>query len=465
MSRITKISVPQENVNDDSVTINQWLVEDGQSVQEGQMLVEVETSKADFEIPATAAGFVKILARQGADVPVGSVICLIGETSEALDAEAAHLKDQSPSLAGAAHIPAATTPAASGTGTSPLASFSPTSEVPVAEVPARFSREALAVMKEHNVDAARFRGRGLVRAQDVLELLGKKPAEQSGSLPGFAAHPEPTAAHVVPQPALGVPAKIEKLSRSKQIEIRYLRSSHFNTIPSTVCISARSLGRGALKDDPSRSFSAVILFETARLLRKYPAFNAFFADGSGHYYQQINIGFAVDVGEGLRVPVIRDADKKTLADIEAEYRELAMQCISGEIRPESLSGGTFTITDLSAEAVRSFVPVINQGQSAILGVGAPPINRPGEYDLVLSFDHQLSEGRAAAKFLQELRERLEAHEQYFAGTVRGPQPSDIRCARCGTPVTELLPDNFMLAGWMPGSSDVQPICTLCAKGL
>lgn len=132
-----------------------------------------------------------------------------------------------------------------------------------------------------------------------------------------------------------------------------------------------------------------------------------------NYYDEVNVGFAVDAGEGLKVPVIRDADKKELGAIAREIQDLLLAYTSGEITLEAASGGTFTVTDLSGEGVFSFHPLINQRQSAILGVGAEfhaPGSSEGLYQLILAFDHRLTEGRAAAQFLKDLRDKLSAYE-------------------------------------------------------
>ena len=155
------------------------------------------------------------------------------------------------------------------------------------------------------------------------------------------------------------------------------------------------------------------MFEAARLLRKHPVFNAFYEDGAVNYYDEVNVGFAVDAGEGLKVPVIRDADKKDLGAIAREIQDLLLAYTSGEITLEAASGGTFTVTDLSGEGVFSFQPLINHRQSAILGVGAEslaPGSSSGSYQLILAFDHRLTEGRAAARFLKDLRDKLSAYE-------------------------------------------------------
>jgi len=130
--------------------------------------------------------------------------------------------------------------------------------------------------------------------------------------------------------------------------------------------------------------SAVIIFETARLLKTFPLFNAYCADGSIHFYEQVNIGFAVDADRGLKVPVIRDADTKSLPEIAAEMQEAVVDYLNDSLPMKSLAGGTFTVTDLSGDGVFAFHPLINQGQSAILGICGeffPPGSKEGMFNL------------------------------------------------------------------------------------
>jgi 2-oxoglutarate dehydrogenase E2 component (dihydrolipoamide succinyltransferase) len=209
--------------------------------------------------------------------------------------------------------------------------------------------------------------------------------------------------------------KREALPKSKMAEARYLLAGS-NALASSVSVACPTRGlRAAAARHPEWGSlpSAAIVFEAARLMRKHPVFNAFYDDGAVNYYDEVNAGFAVDAGEGLKVPVIRDADKKDLGAIAREIQDLLLAYTNGEITLEAASGGTFTVSDLSGEGVLSFQPLINHRQSAILGVGAEFFatgSSEGFYQLVLAFDHRLTEGRAAAQFLKDLRGQLSAYE-------------------------------------------------------
>ena len=182
----------------------------------------------------------------------------------------------------------------------------------------------------------------------------------------------------------------------------------------------------------------LILHETARLLRKYPVLNAFYDEGNIHYYESVNIGIAMDAERGLKVPVLANADRKNIAETRMELENFVLSYLDDTLPVQALADGTFTVTDFSGEDVHSFMPLINQGQAAILGIGAEyflPGLSNGVFNLMLAFDHRLTEGRAAAAFLKDLRDRLASYER----ALRGPDPeaSCARCLRTGSELAEL----------------------------
>ena len=267
----------------------------------------------------------------------------------------------------------------------------------------RFSKSAWERLQERGLDPAQFAHLPLVRARDIDAAM---PAEDEGmSAP-------PSRDGVAP----GVPLHWEELSRRKLGEIRYLRTARSNSLLSSVTVACPTHGLRELLRTAGGTITAptpIIVFEAARLLRNYPAFNALCADGRAGYYDEVNIGVAIDYDKGLFVPVVRNADQKSLAEIAEQMWELMYKYLRQELSAEDLSGGTFTVSDLSAESVVSFAPLINQGQSAILGVGSeifPVAGAAGSFNLMLAFDHQLGEGRMAARFLNELSERLRTRE-------------------------------------------------------
>src|SRR5690606_22717815 len=148
------------------------------------------------------------------------------------------------------------------------------------------------------------------------------------------------------------------------------------------------------------------IHEVAGLLPRWPELNAFYADRVAWTYRAAAIGFAVNLGHGLKVPVVRGAARLSLREIAVSVRDLTLRYMRDELTVDDLTGGTFTITDLSNEGVVHFAPVVNERQGAILGIAAQRAGTRAR-ELVLAFDHRLADGMGAARFLGALRERLE----------------------------------------------------------
>jgi pyruvate/2-oxoglutarate dehydrogenase complex dihydrolipoamide acyltransferase (E2) component len=471
MAETAFIFIPRENVNDESATVVSWLVGDGTQVERGQRVVQIETSKAVMELEAPAAGILRQTAAAGQDVPIGAPIGRVeggGWRVEGKDPPPSTLHpppELPPSVRGLVAEQSLDLSGVRGTGRGGRITKADvlghmdnhTGAVPPGAnppgSPTRLSARAKELARQLGLDEESFAGRGLVRCRDIQP---PKP----DSAPG----PRNAGDSIQPVAAAGVPTRTEPLSRAKRTEANYLRSGLDATLPSVVTIPCPTRGfRAAAKGNAT----AVILFEAARLLRKYPEFNAFHADGSGHYYQECNIGFAVDPGRSLRVPVVKNADRKGLAAIADEMRDLAVACLDKTLRVESLAGGTFTLTDLSGEGVTVFHPLINRGQSAILGVCAEvfsPGSAWGSFNLVLAFDHQLGEGRTAASFLNELRERIGHHE---SSLIRGKETAPVeepRCSRCLRSHSELAALSSLLLQAVKGDGAVRLVCSLCVNG-
>ena len=352
------VRIPRETVNDDSVKLIRWLVQGGEQVEAGQLVAEIETSKAVLELTAPVSGYLRQRAEVGAEVAVGGVICHI--TRGPAD---------------------------------PL----PEEELPVrpaenrAPGEPRFSRKALALIEKEGLDLKRFSGRGLVCEADVLELLGTTPG--SPLQPHRAALKKGS-------------VRTQALAQTKIAEADFLSCGGNNSLSSLVSVVCRARGFG------QEGRLAAVIFETARLLKKYPVFNSYYHDGNVNYYKAVNVGFVVQTDKPLKVPIIRDADTKDLLGVTREVQDLLLSYHNDELQTQSLVDGTFTITDLSGEGVFFFSPLINYGQAAVLGVGAETALSPqgaGIFQLILTFDHRLSEGRTAAAFLRDLRERLESY--------------------------------------------------------
>jgi pyruvate/2-oxoglutarate dehydrogenase complex dihydrolipoamide acyltransferase (E2) component len=362
MSEPIAVPVPQINPNDEHAIVVRWLVEKGARVRAGQPLVTLETTKTAFDVDAPCDGYAFFEHEPHTELAVGTPVAWIADSAEA------------PAVPTRAPLPVqAALPAAAG----------------------RFTRKALKLMKERGLEAADFPGGDRIDAEAVERVAAARSAAPPNRAAAFDAEPL-------------------ELSPSKVIEAQTLRRVREQVVPSTVAVEVDSarladcLRRLAGEHGGPVSLLEVAIYEVARLLPKWPELNAFYAESGAWRYRSAGIGFAVNLGRGLKVPVVKQAAQPSLRAVAEAVRELSLRYMRDELTIEDVTGGTFTVTDLSAEGVVHFVPVLNERQAAILGLTAERGYRTRE--LVLTFDHRLSDGMRAGRFLAALRDRLEGAE-------------------------------------------------------
>ncbi len=427
---IVFVTIPQETVNDESVRILAWKVASGAKVERDQQLCEVETSKAVMDIEAPSAGVVVYSAAAGDEVPVGSTICQIvpeGMPVPSMAETATEIAQGDP--VGQASPVVTKAEIAQLLADQAIEPPIDTADLP----PARLTPLAAKLAAEFGFAKDSFVRGSLVRRDDVLRRAGKLPPE-SAPTPLAAKSPAPIkpTEPVENTPVAGVEVAWTDLPRRKIFEAKILGQGQARTVKSQVTSSVRAPRLRARLERlglTSIGLGALTIFEAARLLRKYPEFNAIHDRGRMGQYNDVNIGWAIDGGQGLMVPVVPQADQKTPQEIVEIMQRHIDAYIEGKLATADFLGGTFTISDLSSDGISHFHPLISQGQSAILGVG-------GEFDgagnetlyLTLAFDHQLTEGRKAAQFVRELAGRLEAHAALEPEPVQ-PEPYCALCQR------------------------------------
>jgi pyruvate/2-oxoglutarate dehydrogenase complex dihydrolipoamide acyltransferase (E2) component len=460
MSELVPIVMPQENVNDEHVLIVQWIVADGTWVDDDQLVAEVETSKALVEIHSPAAGYLKHVEPAGTEVAVGAPFAYLTPALDTpLPSGATTEKEASKKLSEPPAPPSLAKVLDSAEGTA-LVSGSTTSSLPsLTPVGSRFSPAAQALMGRHGVSPNSMATAGLVRAKDVMRLLGGGAAE---SVQRVVARED--ASKAIPG---AIPRfRRERLPRKKRMEVQRLSWAAQHALPSSVSTNCVTRGLKEIlagKTNGEVKILALIVFETARLLRKYPAFNAMSLDEEIGYYEDVEIGVAMDDGGGLVVPAVRHADQKTLFEIADELRELTVTYVDGKLTPEQLRPGTFTVTDLSAYGTSHFQPMINQHQSAILGIGSEqflPGQATGFFTLTLAFDHAAAEGRTAALFLNDLRDHMASYEQTVADESWAIEAHCTRCLRTAAQLRELHEGHVLVRSEVPKGM----ICSLCLAG-
>ncbi len=403
-----------------------WLKKEGDEINEGDLLAEVETDKATMELVARGSGKLqKILLADGETTNVGTIIAVIAEDGEDISAiigdAGGEKAGEAESAPAAEEAPEAAT-APTGAAVKPEAEAS----APPASAPAdtgdgrlRASPVARRLAKEAGVELASVSGSGpggRIIKRDVEEAAKAGPAAPAAA---------PAVEAVAAAPAAAGEYQDIPLSQMRKTIARRLSQSigpipHFFLtveIDMTEATAFREKLNGRLASEGVKvSPNDLVVKATAAALRKHPWVNSAWTDEAIRQYDTVHVGVAVAVDEGLITPVIRDADRKGIAEISTEVKELAGRARERKLKPDEYTGATFSISNLGMFGITEFTAVINPPEAAILAVGAiedrvvaidgEPTVRP-RMRVTLSCDHRVIDGATGAKFLQTLRQYLE----------------------------------------------------------
>jgi len=431
MSEPIQVKVPFENVNDPTAKIVDWKIASGSQVKEGDIVVELETTKTTFPVTAPANGFVEYQFPLGEEVPVGNDLFRIH--ADEASAKAARVISEKP-----AAVPATAAPVAA-TGTPMI------------------SKKAQELMAANGLTASDFAGTSVVKESDVRERLAA--ATKSAIQPAPVKSPEVS----VSKKPTDEPGKLIPLERAKQVENRELSQVNHDVLKSTVyyLCPAGGFQDACAKQNPPAQRLVIILFELVKLLKKFPSLNAFYTDGSTFVYDHIHIGFAVDMGHGLKVLVVREAEKLSFAEFADKVEDLLVKYATGGLAVKEITGSTFTVTDLAQTGVFAFEPLINSRQAAIIGIGAETKlagTTGGGFMLSCAFDHRITTGRVVAEFLAELSVRIVGH----ADSLKRAIPAEpLCCSRCLQTVDDLKAVQAFL---IPSAEPPGYLCSLCLSG-
>ncbi len=464
--------IPKLGQTVEEVTMGQWLAADGSPVKSGQEVLNIETDKATFAVEATADGYLHFGPfKEGDVVPVFAVVAVIGAQNEGFSVAGAPAPVASAPMAVVPETPA-TTPAAAVTAAPASTGVSAPAPAPTAAAESgrvMASPRARSLAEKKDVDLAEVEPTGPVGRileRDVLDYLADRPkvtpvarklaaesgvdvAGLSGSGPGgritrrdvehagksVAAKPVAVEPGSVPVTAAvrGTPVQVQGDVRER-VPLKGIRGIIADRMGTSVHTTARVTlvmeidatefveMRERLKAKVADTwgfapgYNDLLAKMVAAALVKFPYMNARLTADAIEQLASVNMGMAVDTDRGLLVPVIRNADRKSLREFGTEFRDLADRARKGKALPDELSGGTFTITSLGAFDVDAFTPVINLPEAAILGVGriaAKAVVRDGAivvrqmWTLSLVFDHRLVDGAPAARFLQYIKQLIE----------------------------------------------------------
>jgi pyruvate dehydrogenase E2 component (dihydrolipoamide acetyltransferase) len=444
----TPIIMPRQGQSVESCILVEWLVEVGASIEEGTAIASIETDKAVFEVESPEAGtLVARFFEEGDDIPVLMTIAAVGEPGEdasALkpdgaggDAPAAEAATAAEAAAPAATEAAPAAVVGSGikaVGVSPRARKAAAASGVQADVLAG-SGPGGRVIERDVVAAAAGQPRLSAAARDAAAATGlAAPAQGSG--PGgmvlaadLGAAPVAAAAAAAPsaEPTVVPLAGIRKLIASKMHEslatTAQLTMNMSFDATGILAYRAKVKAQGEALGLPNITINDIVAYATVQTLIASPELNAHFLGDKTVQYPFVNLGIATDTDRGLMVPVVHGASEMSLCELSAEVKPLLTDCQKGNINPDLLQGGTFTITNMGMLGIESFTPVLNIPEVAILGVGGlslKPVMKNGEVthvqsiNLSLTVDHQVVDGAPAARFLKTLCASLENFELTLA---------------------------------------------------
>jgi 2-oxoglutarate dehydrogenase E2 component (dihydrolipoamide succinyltransferase) len=430
---MTDVVMPQMGESIVEGTLTKWLKKAGDRVQRDEPLFEISTDKVDSEIPAPAAGVLaEILVQEGATVAINTVVGRIDESADGAGSPPP-AKQKAPEAPPAEPKPAAAEP----TPPPPQAALPqapPATQVAEeqAEDAGPLSPLVRRMAREHNIDLRQVRGTGAGGRITKQDVEGYLAASAAPAPKAAAPAPAPSApSGPAPQPLPRVEparARVEPMSTMRQKIAEHMifskrTSAHVTTVHKvdmTQVARLRDKMKGTFQERYgfSLTFLPFIARAAAEALRAFPIVNASIDGSNIIYHNEINLGIAValDGGNGLIVPVIRNADERNVVGLQRSIVDLAARARGRQLKPDEVQGGTFSITNFGSFGSIFATPVINQPQVAILGVGAVE-KTPVVIDdaiairsvafLALTFDHRLIDGALADQFCQKIKSVLE----------------------------------------------------------
>jgi 2-oxoglutarate dehydrogenase E2 component (dihydrolipoamide succinyltransferase) len=406
------IKVPAVGESINEVTLVKWLKSEGQYVDRDEVLAELESEKATFEVNAEKAGTLKRVGKEGDTLKIGDVLAQIDENAaRPLAAEASAKSQPEGAAQPAAPDPSAPAVVAPAKTATPAKAAQPAGDIKATPV-------AAAIISEKKVDAAAITpsgANGKILKHDVLDAL-----EHPGRTPGK-------------EPFTRLDRREKMSNLRKTVSRRLVEAKNttamlttFNEVDMSAIMALRTKHKDKFKEKHGVNLGFMSFFTkaTCYALQEWPAVNAYIDGDELVYHDYCDISIAVSAPKGLVVPVIRNAESLSMADIEKKVVELATKARDNKLSMEEMQGGTFTITNGGVFGSLMSTPIINIPQSAILGmhkieerpvvVNGQIVIRPMMY-LAVSYDHRIIDGRESVSFLVRIKELLENPDQLLFG--------------------------------------------------
>jgi pyruvate dehydrogenase E2 component (dihydrolipoamide acetyltransferase) len=380
-----------------------WAKREGDAVKTGETLAEVETDKAIMELVARADGqLIKVLVPEGSTVPVGNVVAYLGAPGEKVDG-------------GEPAAPANTSGQGKGEEGRVMPAPTPAPPIVAAADATRVKASPLAkrIAKDSGVDLKLVAGSGPGGRVVKRDLEGAPPTARAASVV-----PVPLPAFPVPVSRSGAPFEDVPLTQIRKTIAKRLATS-LGPVPHFFLTIEADMERAAEAREALEvkvSYNDIVIKAVALALVRHRACNAWFQEDHIRYWNEVHIGMAVAVDDGLITPVIRNADMKSLSQIGAEARELAQKARNRRLKPEEYTGATFSVSNLGMFDIDEFTAVINPPEAGIVAIGSivpKPVAEGGQVAvrrrlrLTMSCDHRVIDGATGAAFLKTLKQMLE----------------------------------------------------------
>ena len=376
MNELKKIIIPKETANDDLVQISELYLKNGDKVAAGDIIADIESSKVVYSIETDVDGFIHYMVNTGEEVAVGNPVAIIFDSYNESNLPKYLNPKKDESIKKTANN----------------------------NVTTEYSYSAETLISQHNISKTVFANQSFITKKDVFDYLNNVDSAPSTKAKD-ATFTE--SSDVI----------IENISSTKKREISNLQSVQSTGLTCTFCINIDYDGVSLYARKNHKIFllsiTPTLLQEIVKLLEEFPVLNSYFHNDKIVKYKNINIGYAIDLMNDLRVVTIYDANTLSLNELETKLQEQLDKYTLNKLEQSDISNSTFTISDLSNTGIHYFTPLINKNQAMIIGVSSIDL-KTNSFNVSITFDHRITEGKTISAFLSKLKKNIETIIQPYS---------------------------------------------------